>query len=246
MPTFGLLSLILGLLAVGAGALLLVKWRSLRRFERLSEQLRGIVSERTTATRVDGRSDEPGIASTAAAINQLLSKLDAGGQKLRERDLLFQRLVEAVHEAVLLHRDTIVYANSRFAALTGLPPRELVGMQLHELVPDDYKDIVRENVRRRLAREPDPDRFDIELLGPQGQVSRLATASSIVDMQGDTTLLTTAVEMLPRRLATGLEQERSRALATLQSIGEGVITTDKRGHIDYMNEAAETLTGAAG
>ena len=31
----------------------------------------------------------------------------------------------------------------------------------------------------------------------------------------------------------------------LESIGEGVITTDRNGTIDYMNEAAEQLLGAA-
>jgi diguanylate cyclase (GGDEF)-like protein/PAS domain S-box-containing protein len=50
--------------------------------------------------------------------------------------------------------------------------------------------------------------------------------------------------MTPRRGGTAPEQERSRALATLHSINEGVITTDKRGRIDYMNEAAERLTGS--
>lgn len=40
-----------------------------------------------------------------------------------------------------------------------------------------------------------------------------------------------------------LYAERSRALVTLESIGEGVITTDIQGNITYMNPAAEILTG---
>ncbi|MDR9436405.1 MAG: diguanylate cyclase, partial [Thiohalophilus sp.] len=38
--------------------------------------------------------------------------------------------------------------------------------------------------------------------------------------------------------------ERSKALVTLESIGEGVITTDVLGNITYMNPAAEILTGS--
>jgi diguanylate cyclase (GGDEF)-like protein/PAS domain S-box-containing protein len=243
MSLLGFLCIALGLLLAGAVCLFLLKRRDLRALEALSDQLSGIGMDARSDQRVAVESDLPRITNAAAAVNQLLSRLDSRGQKLQERELLFQGLVEAVHEAVLLHRESIVYANGRFAALTGLPPKELVGRKLHELVPEEYQDLVRENTRRRLAGEPAAERYEIELVGAQGQVSRLELAGALVDLQGDPMLLVTAVEMLPRRLAAAPDQERSRALATLQSIGEGVITSDKRGRIDYMNEAAETLTG---
>ncbi len=40
-----------------------------------------------------------------------------------------------------------------------------------------------------------------------------------------------------------LFQEKEQALVTLESIGDGVITTDKTGHILYMNPTAEQLIG---
>ncbi len=244
MPPLGFLSIALGVLLAGAAVLFLVKRRDLKALESFSDQLSGMTGQNRSEQRLHVQSDLPRVANAAAAVNQLLSKLDSRGQKLQERELLFQRLIEAVHEAVVLHRDSILYANSRFAALTGLSPKDLVGRKLHELVPDEYKDLVRENTRRRLASETAAERYEIELVGAQGQVSRLELAGALVDLQGDPILLITAVEMLPRRLSAAPDQERSRALATLQSIGEGVITTDKRGRIDYMNEAAETLTGS--
>jgi diguanylate cyclase (GGDEF)-like protein/PAS domain S-box-containing protein len=44
-------------------------------------------------------------------------------------------------------------------------------------------------------------------------------------------------------LVAHLEQTKDRALVTLESIGDGVITTDVSGLIDYLNPAAESLTG---
>jgi diguanylate cyclase (GGDEF)-like protein/PAS domain S-box-containing protein len=244
MPTIWLLSLALGVIAAGAVALFLERRRLLRALESVSEQLTHIVGENRIEERLTVASRQPGIATTADAINKLLSRLDSRGQKLQERELLFQRLVESVHEAVVLHRDTILFANARFAALTGMAVRELIGRRLNELVPSDYAELVRENIRRRLAGENAAERYEIELVGAQGQVSRLELAGVLVDVPGEPLLLITAVEMTPRRGATAPEQERSRALATLHSINEGVITTDKRGRIDYMNEAAERLTGS--
>lgn len=243
MPTLWLLSLALGLCAAGAVVLHVQKRRAQRSLNTLSEQLDHIAGEGHFEERVQVDRDQPVAANAAAAINQLLTRLDTRGHKLQERELLFQRLIETVHEAVVLHRESILYANSRFAALTGLPAGDLAGRQLHELVSAEYADLVRENMRRRLAGEAAPERFEIELVGAQGQVSRLELSGALVDVPGDPMLLMTAVEMVPRRGATAPEQERSRALATLQSINEGVITTDKRGRIDYLNESAERLTG---
>ncbi len=46
-----------------------------------------------------------------------------------------------------------------------------------------------------------------------------------------------------RHVEEALYQERERALITLDSIGDGVITTDADGRVDYMNPVAENVTG---
>ena len=46
-----------------------------------------------------------------------------------------------------------------------------------------------------------------------------------------------------KRAAIALFQEKERAQVTLQSIGDGVVTVDAQGNIEYLNPAAEAITG---
>jgi diguanylate cyclase (GGDEF)-like protein/PAS domain S-box-containing protein len=209
----------------------------------LGETLHAIAAGKRFDRRVLDLNGEPAVNAIREAVNEILEKLSERNERALEGDTLFTRLMESVSEAVVVHRERIEYANSRFGALVGVAPKDLIGRSLSELVPAEYAELVSDNLRRRLAGEPASERYEIELVGAQGQVSRLELASTLLHLGGTPALLVTAVEMTPRRSTQASLQDRSRALATLDSVGEGLITTDARGRIDYMNPAAETLTG---
>ena len=62
--------------------------------------------------------------------------------------------------------------------------------------------------------------------------------------KGQNAFLTVAHDITHRKsLEASLGRGKLQARITLESIGEGVITTDLNGTIDYMNEAAEQLLG---
>ena len=239
------------LIALAACALIfLVLWRRERQrraaVANLGETLHTIAHDNRFDRRVLALNGEPTVNAIRDAVNQILAKLAERNAQALERDTLFDRLMESVSEAVLVHRDSIEFANSRFGALVGIAPKDLIGRKLGELVPNEYAELVTDNIRRRLVGEPAAERYEIELVGAQGQVSRLELATTPLNLGGSPALLVTAIEMTPRRSSPAQSQDRSRALATLDSIGEGVITTDARGRIDYMNQGAETLTGLSG
>lgn len=95
------------------------------------------------------------------------------------------------------------------------------------------------------------DRFDpqeIELLAEVA--SDLAYGISVIRLrkQHDASQLqleeaNRVLELRIRERTEALLAEKERATVTLQSIGDGVITTDISGRIDYLNPVAERLTG---
>lgn len=221
MPNYGVLSLLLGLAAV---LLLVLYLRQQRELQALASR----PAERLPVAAVP--------TSTPRA------PLDAA--------LLFQDVGDRVHEVVLVHAGSILYANPQFANLLGVERKDVIGRRLRDLVPPDHADLVADNFRKRLAGENVPERYEIDVIGLQGQLTRLEIATKPIQYDGTPALLVTGVEVIPTQTVQALNLEglsegvRSRARTALDSLGEAVLTTDAVGRIDYANPAACRLLGA--
>jgi diguanylate cyclase (GGDEF)-like protein/PAS domain S-box-containing protein len=231
-------------LAVGFGVLIAWKRRQERAVVEFSEQIRRLTFESGTAGRIVLEGKPESLEQLGAAVNKLLENLEQRGATLQGREQLFQRLVETVHDAVLVHRKHILFANSRFLTLLGLSAAEVVGRPLSDFVGPEYVELVDNNLRRRLLGEPAAERYEVELSGAHGEVTRVELSSTVIESSGEAALLLTALEMLPEAATSSvLPAEKPRAVATLEAMGESVITVDAEGRIDYINTAAETLLG---
>jgi diguanylate cyclase (GGDEF)-like protein/PAS domain S-box-containing protein len=250
MSIAGLLSVLFALVAALVLVLYALQRRDLRQLAALSQQLQRIAIGGRLPARVDLKSDMPEVAALITAVNHLLPRVGPAG----ERDAayapkLFTELGDRIHEAVLVHADVILYANRQFASFVGVDRAELIGRRLADLVPPEYAELVSENIRRRLAGESAAERYEIEMVGLQGQMTRLEVASNLVEYDTGSALLITGVEILPTMTSQALRlpvevASETQSLA-LDSLAEAIIATDKDGRITYMNPAAEQLTGTA-
>jgi len=230
------------ILAVSLIVLLIRRQRQQRAVKELSNQVWQLAGEDSAPGRItlDGKSRS--LSQLSSAVNKLLENLELRGARLQDREQLFQRLVETVHDAVLVHRRQILFANTRFLSLLGAKAADVVGKSLADFVGPEYVELVENNLRRRLSGEPAAERYEVELLDGKGQVTRVELSSAVIDSAGEPALLLTALEMMPGTAPTEASP-RPRAMATLDAMGESVITVDADGRIDYINHAAEILLG---
>ncbi|HUG73937.1 MAG TPA: PAS domain-containing protein, partial [Steroidobacteraceae bacterium] len=165
---------------------------------------------------------------------------------------LFAQVGDAVHEAVVLYKEAILYANPQFARLAGVDRMDLVGRQLTDLVAAGQGELVTDHLARRLAGDESAGRFEVDLVSPQGQQSRLELTATPVNFEHSRALLLTGMDVIPTMstsgmaLGTGLFEAlgtRSRARGVLESLGEALLTTDQAGRVDYANPAAVALLG---
>ncbi|HEX3603088.1 MAG TPA: EAL domain-containing protein [Steroidobacteraceae bacterium] len=230
------------ILAVGVVVLLTWKRRQERAVNDFSRQIQYLIDEGGSPGRIALAAEPGALGKLGAAVNKLLEDLQTRGAQLQDREQLFQRLVETVHDAVLVHRKAILFANARFLSLLGTNAADVVGRPLTEFVAPEYVELVESNLRRRMSGESAAERYEIELMDGRGQVTRVELSSTVIDSSGEPALLLTALEMMPGVIPMDVSR-KPRAMATLDAMGESVITVDADGHIDYINHSAEVLLG---
>jgi diguanylate cyclase (GGDEF)-like protein/PAS domain S-box-containing protein len=247
MPGAGLLSLLLALILAFAWGLYW-HWRlrrELTQIKELAQQLRRLApGEHLLAS-----STTQGVTALVAGINYVVKR---AGRAEREAAAVAQQLLadlgDRIREAVLVHRDVILYANKQFAMLVGIPRDELRGRRLSELVQSEYAELVSENLSRALEAEAAPERYELELQGVGGPPPRLEVTMAPIIYEHGSALLITGVEVIPTQTVPALlprNGSHSRHQQALSSLPAAVITTDLAGLISHANPAAEELLGMA-
>jgi len=246
MSTQTIITVLAGLLLTAfiLGVVLWIgKRRATRRMARLNEEALeasrdASVGRRLTIPR------EAGSAQLAHTINRLFDALGERDEKIQGRDRLFTDFARTLPEIVIVHDEKILLANESAASLIGLEPAQLVGREIADLVKPAYRALFRNTMAKRLAGENVPRRLEIQLINGDQAGLWVEAQSSNIEFHGRPAILTVARDVSHRKsLEVSLSRSKRQAQYTLESISEGVITTDNNGHIDYMNQSAETLIG---
>lgn len=144
-----------------------------------------------------------------------------------------------------------VYTNAAYQRMSGLTAEQSSGEHWAAVIhPDDREPALAAwqasaSDQAHLPRE-------VRLLRPDGGVRRMRLHIVAMRDGGPTARYVHTVEDLTARREAenalhateeALLEQNERAQVTLDSIGDAVLTTDRRGNVTYLNRAAETLTG---
>src|SRR5690606_34418353 len=180
----------------------------------------------------------------AASVNRLIDREQERRARVPGDRGLFDVVAETLPEIMLVHTDTILYANGPAGALFGVEPKALVGKPVTDLLRPAYRETVRKHIDALLEGEEPQEALEVQLISGEEPGLWAELHSRRMLWHGRPTLLTIARDISPRKsIEASLGRSKLQARITLESIGEGVITTGTEGTIDYMNEAAEQLIG---
>ncbi len=248
MSTLVIIALLASLVAIAVAAivwLLLSRSNLARRVRRLNKEMLEASRDASVGHRLTIPND-PSTAQIAHTVNRLFDALGERDEKIQGRDRLFKDLASTLPEIVIIHDERILLSNESAANLVGLEPAQLVGREIADIVKPAYRALFKKTVAKRLAGENAPRRIEIQLINGNQTGLWVEAQSSNIEYHGRLAILTVARDISHRKsLEVSLSRSKRQAQYTLESISEGVITTDNDGRIDYMNLAAETLIGAS-
>ena len=167
--------------------------------------------------------------------------------KLRSSEARFRGLFENVIDGVYIasRQGDIITVNPALVAMLGYDSVE--DLKSAGKTTNLYVNpIDRERVFARLEAEGVVKNFEYRLRRKDGgQIVVLENSRAIMDDDGKVIAHEgTITDITDRKHAeTRIFEEKERAEVTLQSIGDGVITTDADGNVDYINPVAQDLTG---
>jgi len=240
----------LGVLCLGLAGLCVALWMLLRRqtghIATLQKDVMDVTDTGAFGKRIDYPRRFAEMASLGETINRLFDLLQTRDRQVREREALFTDLANTLPEVVVVHRERIIFANGAASALLGIPAEQMIGRPVTDLVRPAYRAMARNVVTKRLAGEILSERIEVQLAGGPDEGPWAEMTGGIIDYRGQRAILTIARDISYRKnIESTLGRGKQQAQITLESIGEGVITADTEGVIDYINAAAEKLTGVA-
>ena len=170
-------------------------------------------------------------------------------------------VIEALEKAVMQTRTIVrdirdgIVTFTRDGILTSFNPgaEKVFGLSAEVAIGRPFCELVHPDAKTPCAVGKQSTPLDFltmgapsELLGRRDDDSPFFMEVTVTESQHDgDTQYTALVRDIhdKRRIEEQLFNEKERALITLESIADGVITTDRSGHVDYINSAAEVLTG---
>lgn len=242
------------LIAAGAVTLAVVAvlaWLGYRRsyvekIERLEGDLHQALASGAITAGPDS-SPEP-FGELTASVSRLAERRSAAALSAGHDDTpLFETLADTLPEVALIHTTTILYANRAAGEASGGAAAALLGRQVSDLLHSQYRALVRNHIASLLQDAAPTAPLEAQLEGrDEAGGAWVELHSSRVRYRGEPALLTVARDVTDRKsLEAQLGQGKLQARLALESIGEGVITTDRAGAIDYLNAAAEQLLGTS-
>jgi len=157
---------------------------------------------------------------------------------------LFEESSVAIHE---IDRQGIIRCvNQAECRLLGYAPHELIDHYAWEFVAAEHRETVRAGIVKKLTREQPIKVFIREFRRVDGTYLWMEIHEALIEnAAGEVTGIRSSLLDVTERhqLETESQRQHDRMRCLLRSWTRGIVTADTLGHIDFMNPAAEALTG---
>jgi len=166
--------------------------------------------------------DQDGRSRTSMIIRDVSERKKAE-QALRESEAHFRALVEQSLSGIVLIQDgKIAYINPRFTETVGYSPEELIGSSALDVVVEADRDMVSQNLRKRLSGEVSSMHYTFRARRKDGTEIDLEAYGSTTTYQGRPAIMSTLLDITERKRAEDEIRQRAREMEAINTLGRQV------------------------
>lgn len=165
---------------------------------------------------------------------------------LRDQEAKYRGLVEQeIAGIVIVGADgTLVYANQQFAKMVGCAPGDLIGRPILEIVPDDERAVVAQNMERQLGGQSPFIQHASKIVTRGGEVRDILINATRSTHEGRPSSTAVVLDITERRRAEeALRQSEQRYRTTVQIAPVGIVHVGPDGRFLAVNEFFCDLLG---
>lgn len=170
----------------------------------------------------------------------LYNETQTKSKRIVESERKYRTLVESSPYLILItQNDRVTYVNKMCFDVLMFTPQEFYSFSLYDIVTPPYREMLRENLRRKLNGEDVPT-YEITLLDRGGNEVILEVNTVLTEYNGSP-----AVQLIARDLTHSkkTDAEVLRLAAAMNSLHSAVTIADMDMHIRYINPAHTDIFG---
>jgi two-component system, cell cycle sensor histidine kinase and response regulator CckA len=222
-----------------------------KKYEQIAEKGKGSVETRwrrkdgevinviLSSSPIDLSDMSLGVTFTALDITERKKAEEA----LRESEECHRSLIENSFDGIFIQQDgKIIFANSRLCQMLGYSPGELEGMEHWRVYYGKYQQITRERAEARMRGENVTPQYEVLLQRKDGALFEGEVSAKVVSLDDRPAVQAWVKDVSKRKR---LERMQRRLATAIEQSADGVIITDIKGNVEYVNPAYERITGYA-
>ncbi|MEW6573467.1 MAG: EAL domain-containing protein [Bacillota bacterium] len=146
--------------------------------------------------------DTAGEVQGIVCVAQDITERKRAEEALRESEAKFRALTETAPAAICIYQgERLRYVNPATGAITGYPEKELLQMNVLDLVHPDFREPVRQRNLASRGFGSAPLRYEIKIVTKQGRERWVDLTAAPIEFEGQPAMLATAFDITDRKVA---------------------------------------------
>ncbi|MFA5401205.1 MAG: PAS domain S-box protein [Dehalococcoidia bacterium] len=165
-------------------------------------------------------------------------------ERLLESEEKYGTLVNEASDGVAIVQDGVFqFANKIFEKISGYAPAEAIGMPLLNFIAPEYRDVVGERYRERMAGKEPPPTYEVQIQCKDGTIKDTEISTSLVHLHGKPAVMAIGRDITERKAMEQKLRESEEKYATLVHEANDGVGIVQDSVFQLVNRAFEDITG---